>query len=358
MKNKIFIGLISGVIIYLITFIVLKGTNSVKNESSYYDKIAFDFIVPKPWYTQIAELEQMDFISTVTPYYMTNKTASLNGHNYNIDFYIVENGANLYNTPYTPFLLIKGNLPTENEALLDKKAADITNAAIGDTVSVTIGNETLKLKISGFVDINKFAAHPTALMYYTNSVKKAIESTIAHLSYSGAYIDVNNLAAAENYFNNVYRAKGKIGERGWYKDDNAYNYMKKSIKSANVAKEITNVSLLKANSYSKFQEAAKSNIQILFLAIIIQIIIYSLIWMLFLYFSSKTYRKRINNGEKASIIIIQFRIGEIFSAILNCLLLFLTKELLGITSTYCLIISNIVCVFFILIYTTRIIKRP
>lgn len=358
MRNKIFIGLISGVIIYLITFIVLKGTNNVKNESSYYDKIAFDFIVPKPWYTQIAELEQMDFISTVTPYYMTNKTASLNGHNYNIDFYIVENGANLHNTPYTPFLLIKGNLPTENELLIDEKTAMITNGAIGDTINVIIGDENIKLKISGFVHTNKFAAHPTALMYYTNLVKKAIEAKIDHFSYSGAYIEVNNLAAAENYFNNVYRAKGKIGERGWYKDDNAYNYMKKSIESANVAKEITNVSLLKANSNSKFQEAAKSNIQILFLAIIIQIIIYSLIWILFLYFSSKTYRKRINNGEKESIIIIEFRIGEIFSAILNCLLLFLTKELLGNTSAYCLIVISIVCVLFMIIYTDKTIKRP
>lgn len=357
MKKKILIGVVFGIVIYLLNCLVLKGAVNVNNDINYYDNITFDFIIPRPWYTQISELEGLEFIDSVTPYYMTGKTADINGKNYNIDFYIVDIDAKLKNTPYSDSLLIEGGLPAADEILIDKKIFTIAEASIGDVVSMQIGDENISLKISGIVEANEFSSRPTALIYYNDFVKKGIESTIKHLSYSGAYVDVNNLASAETYFNKTYRAKGKIGERSWYKDDAAYNYIKESIESADVSKEITNVALLRANANSKFTEGIKSNIMTLVLAVIIEIIIYILIWEFFIHGTSKIYRKRINDGEKEKTIINEFRMGEIISTVLNCLLLFFTRTLVGITSAYCLIGFSIICFVFIFMHTTKIIKK-
>ena len=136
MKKKLLLGSISGIVIYLLCLMILSGTHKIDKEFSYYDNIDFDFIIPKPWYSQIEEIEELAFIDKVTPYYMTNK--GISGSNIKIDFFIVEKNANLDKTPYSSTLLIDGKLPSVGEVVIDEKAQQSLCANLGDKITITL----------------------------------------------------------------------------------------------------------------------------------------------------------------------------------------------------------------------------
>lgn len=355
MKKKIAVGIISAILIYLSSLLILSGAHKVDNEFRYYENINFDFIIPKPWYSQISEIENLDFINSVTPYYMTNK--SINGSSIKLDFFIIEEDSDIEHTPYSRKMLISGDLPSNGELLIDLKAQQSIKANIGDEISTYFGDQLCSFKISGIVQTNQFASRPTALIYYESGVKNGIEESIKNLSYSGAFVDANNIAKAEDYFNKTYRAKGKIGERSWYKDDDSYEFMKNSIESKDVAKEIINTALLKANSLSSYTETSKSNIGLLLVTTFCNFIIFLLIWLVYLVGTSKSYRKRINNGEKVGKIIKEFRTGALITLLLTSLLYIVTVFLIGITSSVVLIIFNLIAFIIILSQTNRIVNK-
>ncbi len=355
MKNKLLIGIISGAVIYLLCLLTLSGTHKIDNEFSYYDNIDFDFIIPKPWYSQIDEIEKLDFIDKVTPYYMTNK--SISGNNIKIDFFIVEKNANLDKTPYSSTLLLKGKLSSVGEAVIDEKAQRTLNANLGDKITVTFGNEQCTFMISGIVRTNNFASKPTALIYFADGVKQGIKNSVKKLSYSGAYVDAIDIAKAEDYFNKSYRPIGKIGDRNWYDDEDSYEYMKKSIESMEVSKEITNTALLKANSVSKYTESTKSNIGILAITLVIDFVLYVLLWIIYLIGSSKTYRKRINNGEKVAEIVKEFRLGAFVTLFICSLFLIVSHAFIGKTSVIALVLVNIIAFAIINAQASKIITK-
>ena len=133
--------------------------------------------------------------------------------------------------------------------------------------------------------------------------------------------------------------------------------MKKSIESMAVSKEITNTALLKANSLSTYTETSKSNLGVLFAALLCNFIIYILIWTIYLIGTSKTYRKRINNGEKLSKIVNEFRLGALLTLIVSSLLYIVSISLIGITSSIGLIIFNLIAFFIISLQINRIVNK-
>lgn len=356
--KKLIIGLLSGVILFLSTFLVLSSTKQVENETDYYGNIDFDFIIPKPWYSQISEIESMDFINSVIPYYMTSKKASINGSNSKLDFYILENNSDLTKTPYTVKLLITGKMPANNEALIDENVQKKLNVNIGDELKVSFGKESCNFKISGVVKSNKFASNPTVMIYFDGAVKKGIESSINTLSYSGAYVDAKDVSIAENYLNNEYRAKGKIGDKSWYPDNEAYEYTKSSIESLSVSNEIANVPSLKANSLSKYKENTKDNLASLFISIVVDFLLFILIWFIYLFISSKSYSESLKNGKTTTKqVISSFRYGAFITLLLDAVLLFLVRNKIGITSSVVLSIFSLIAFICVFIFTKRIVEK-
>lgn len=356
--KKIFIGFISGVFLFLSTFLILSTAKQIENETDYYNKIDFDFIIPKPWYSQISEIENMNFVSSIVPYYMTSRNVSVNGSSYKLDFYILEKNSDLTKTPYTPKLLINGKIPSNNEALIDKNTQNILNAQIGDEIQVSFGKELCKFIISGIVQPNNFASNPTVMVYYDGEVKKGIESSIENLSYSGAYLDAIDISIAEKYLNNEYRAKGKIGDKSWYENDEAYEYMKASIESMSVSKEITNIASIKANSLSKYEENVKHNVSLLFISIGVDFSLFILIWFIYLFISSKTYNELIKNGKKTTKqIVSSFRFGAFTTLLFDAFLLLLVKNKIGVISFIVLTSTSLLGFICVFIFTKGIVEK-
>lgn len=363
MVKKVIIGIVLGVVILFISInLTMNGENVGAGKtdfdpSNYYSVIDFDFIIPKPWYSQIPEIKNMGFVEDVVPFYLINKSLSTKSKSSNIDIYIIERNANVDITPFSQSLTINGKMISEGNIVLDEQAKDILEASVGDEISMSLENSLIKLKTSGIVQKNQFATRPTAVIYYTGNVKSSLENSIANLAYSGAYVKARDISAAENYFNTTYRAMGKVGERSWYKDDSSYEYMKNSIQGTNVSKEITNVAQIRANAISSYKEAKKvGNINLVYATISVFILNF-LTWFIIVIGSSKQYRERIKLGTKISAIIKEFVIGEILTTVIFVVGISLLRAVIGMNTMMILMFAIITSCIILLVVTNKIISR-
>ena len=218
-----------------------KTTDDVASISDdYYERCNFDFIIPKPWYTQISEIKNMKFVDGIVPYFITEKKLTTKGRSIKVDLYIVEKDADFGMTPYSSALLTTGRIPDGTGIVIDEKTKRQLEVGVGDSVQISFQDGDIPFTISGISQTNKFSIYPTAVVLYTGKIKDTV-SSIENLSYTGAFVRVNDTEAGKKYFYEKYRALGKVGERSWYNDDESYEFMKKSIEGLSVEKEITNI---------------------------------------------------------------------------------------------------------------------
>lgn len=218
-----------------------KTTDEVASISDdYYERCNFDFIIPKPWYTQISEIKNMNFVDGIVPYFITEKKLTAKGRSIKVDLYIVEKDADFGITPYSPTLLSIGRLPDDTGIVIDEKTKRQLEVGVGDSVKISFQDGDIPFTISGISQENKFSIYPTAIVLYTGKIKDIV-SSIENLSYTGAFVSVNDIEAGKTYFYEKYRAMGKVGEQSWYNDAESYEFMKKSIEGLSVEKEVISV---------------------------------------------------------------------------------------------------------------------
>ena len=350
-------GVIFGIILAILPIILLSNSYQKKDNSSYYEKLSFDFIVPKPWYSQIQELKALSFIQNAVPYYMTSRKVSFNGKNADVDLYLIEKDANIDVTPFSSNVLLAGEKLTSNGIIIDERVRNLLNIGINDGVQISFGSENINFPVKGVVYQNQFATRPTAAVFYSGKVKSNIEQTVEHFSYSGAYIKAENIADTENYLNKNYRALGRVGERSWYKTESAYNYMKESIERTSVAKEIINVAQIKASVKSNSAEASKSYHKHLLFSTSTVFALPILFWLMILLASSKSYRKEMKNGKAMRKVIAGFYVSEILSLVVFILVLIVFKNMLQTTALITLFISAVISFILVMKSTSKIISR-
>lgn len=350
----LFLGFILGGIVSFLNF-----TNPYSNEiPNYYEKCSFDFIIPKPWYTQIPELKKMNIINDITPYYVTGRQISSGGKTLDIDLFLFEQGANMDITAFGTSLLKDGvSKLTGTEIILDERTANNLGIKIGDKISVGFGGKSLTLEVIGIVYPNKFSTRPTAATLFAGSIKSEIEDSVEQLSYSAAFVSSSSISEAESYFNNKYVAMGKIGKRSWYENDDSYEYMKKSIQNTSVAKEITNIGQLKANSLSDYDEANNREVQNLFISIILILVLTIVIWLLNLSISAKTYRNDIRLGVKVNSVINKFILGEFMTLVSFILVLFLLRNNYSKLQLCSFAATELISLFITVVLTKKNINR-
>ncbi len=357
---KIVAGIVFGLVLTGIVCTIISSVGDSKQtalKSSYYDACGFDFIIPTPWYTQIQDIQDKDFVSSIVPYYMTKRTASGNGEACDMYLFLIEKSYGLDNTAYADSLLVEGTTLSDGTIVIDERTKQKLQANVGDTVTLLIGETTFTFKVSGVVRDNVFSSYPTAAIYYDRDVKREIEASSVNLAYSAAYVKASDISAAESYFTRDYRGMGKVGERSWYESDDAYNFMKSSIENQSIALEITNVSQLRAAEKANANEKKKSESQVRTTALLILAVVNLLFWLLYVIFTSKSYRERIKAGTKQQSVVSEFVLGELFTLLVFSACMYLLKwqeNRLGIIPyVFAVLVSFILSV----LLTNRIIYR-
>lgn len=355
---KFFFGIILGLILTCVACTTMSSINSVSTvKSSYFELCDFDFIIPNPWYTQVNEIKNKDFVDNIVPYYVTKKKLNGNSKICDINLFMIEPSYGLENTAYSESLVCEGNLPLNDRIMVDSRTKNVLGINVGDEVSVQIGKSIFKYIVSGIVYDNKFSNYPTAIISYDGNVRKEIENSIENLAYSGAYIKASNISLAENYFTKEYRAMGKVGDRSWYETEDSFEFMKESIEKQSVSKEIINVYQLRAAEQSNIVEKKKSNLVALLLTMVIVFLGNIVIWFLYLLFSSKTYRERIKAGTKQSSIVFEFIFGEFFTFITLSVCIYLLKAKTDFSSVVSIVVSSIFSFILIAFISYKTINR-
>lgn len=358
-KNIVF-ALILGYVLYVINSNFFVAKDFSENETPYYEKISIDYIVPSPGYSQKSELESLTFIEKVTPYYFTTQAFLCNGEKFDISLHIVETDADLNNTPFAKSLLIEGDMPKENEIIIDYRTAEKAKANVGDNADVFMGNIKLSLRISGIVQTNNFINKnrpPSALIFCTKAVQRGLHNLTEYLSYSGAYIKAKDSIHAGEYLKKSYKAKGEIGDISWYDKASDYEYKKKAIENTDYSMEITDVKYLMSRAASSHTETEKYNRKNIIYSVLIEVCLYFFVWIGLIYLTSASFRKRINSGVKINTVISEFALGEFICCALNSVLMLVFYYSLFPKEVLILVFANVICFLIVLIKTLNIIKK-
>lgn len=199
-----------------------------------YTAYNFDYIIPLPWYSQIEEIADLEFIDSIIPFYLYRSTTSDNVP-LDFDLLLVENDRDIDGTI---------NLNT-NCCIVDERFAEKLGLIVGDEIVFELFGTKQKRTVSDILSSYPFSSRPTVFVELTDDVESLLMKNIRHLSYSGAYVRANNFQLADNYFYYKYYPLGKVGEPSWYENFETYNYMLNSITTTTAVNEIVSVEPLR-----------------------------------------------------------------------------------------------------------------
>lgn len=357
--KKLLVGVVLGLVLTCVACTTMSSLNKISTStSSYYSLCDFDFIIPSPWYSQVKEIKNKNFVSSIVPYFVMKKKITGNGKSSDVNLFFIEQSYGLQNTAYSNPLLSEGESISSTTIVIDERTKKSLQLNIGDVISFSIGNSSFDYKVSGVAYDNKFSNYPTAVVYYEGKIKSEIEKNIENLAYSGAYVRASDISEAESYFIKDYRAMGKVGEPSWYDSMAAYNFMKESIENQSVAKEIINISQLRTIENANLEGKKKSNAHILLITVGIVSISYLIIWLFYVISAAKGYRERIKAGAKQSSIVFEYILGELTTVIIFSVTIYLIKGLNeNLLITVSLIIALVVSFIIASGFTKKLIYR-
>lgn len=357
--KKLLVGVVLGLVLTCVACTTMLSLNKISTStSSYYSLCDFDFIIPSPWYSQVKEIKNKNFVSSIVPYFVMKKKITGNGKSSDVNLFFIEQSYGLQNTAYSNPLLSEGESISSTTIVIDERTKNSLQLNIGDVISFSIGNSSFDYKVSGVSYDNKFSNYPTGIVYYEGKIKSGIEKTIENLAYSGAYVKASDISEAESYFIKDYRAMGKVGEPSWYDSMAAYNFMKESIENQSVAKEIINISQLKTIENANLAGKKKGNALILLITVGIVSISYIIIWLFYVISAAKGYRERIKAGAKQSSIVFEYILGELTTVIIFSAGIYLIKGLdENLLVTVSLVIALVVSFIIVSSFTKKLIYR-
>lgn len=267
-------GILLGVFLSVIAVIVLLGLPSPPDEE-YYSIANFDYVIPRPGDAQVNDLKDQSFIEEVIPYY--NYSATISDQPVNI--YLIDGDSS-----YTPFgdgYLLKGsNDLTSSSVIVDASVASIFGWNIDDVITLDIEGSSIQFSIIGISIGNEFSKRPSMAILFDGLQKSIICSQFERLSYSGAFVSVNDRSHAESYLTYSYVPEGKIGNLSWYANEELYQYAQDSISSSPAIFEIIDVNGLKVEEISAIKAYENDVKQLVFISNFITSSICIIAWLL------------------------------------------------------------------------------
>lgn len=279
----IFVGLFAVEIVYL--FLVSQPNDFDINYSDY----AFDYIIPRPWYSQVEEIARYDFVDSISPFYIY-RTSYNEKNKVNFDLYLIDNQD-------------VENLIDDGFCIVDYDFAKIAGVKVGDTIAFkvfdTIQTKTIKAVLSRY----PFSSRPSVFSNLTKTDELLLQSNIDQLSYSGAYVKANDFEEADKYFYYEYYPLGKVGEESWYESSEAYKYMLSSITATSVPNEIISVESARINQSQSRIDYYKERSRNFIISCLLIGLLFFLSWVGVLQLNKRKDENKIVLGCKISLLL-------------------------------------------------------
>lgn len=239
LRNRfIFTAITSAVIIALVGGLFL-ATN-IKNESlnnsrtSTYEKSDIDYDIPSPSKSQLASISELDFVDNVFGYYYTESSVSCNGNSKTVKILYSDCMDSVDFTMYNSDRLIsESDEQLDNPIYVDYDFATELEVEVSDEVVI----DSIAYQIGGIYETNMY--NHAILIPLVGEQKEFIESRVSN--YSGAYIAVNDVSAAEAYWRD-YKPEGRLKNPEDFDSREAYETHYNGWNSASYYNEITSFS--------------------------------------------------------------------------------------------------------------------
>lgn len=189
---------------------------------SYYLDSDFDFVVMSPGRFQCQEIEEFSFISSAIPFFRTDVEIFSREENFtNSDVFIFDSQHDWIG-PFSEKRLIN-EAPNTNGApiaYIDYNASKEYGLNEGDIFYVTVLNQQFEFYVNKVFKTAFDGNRPTSVvMLFANS---NLIDLLSVYPYSGAYINASDYAAAADYLESNYIAKGDFRKRCSFESDEAY----------------------------------------------------------------------------------------------------------------------------------------
>lgn len=209
-------------ILFALTFSFFANTYRTTDDKFNIEDTYVDFIIQTPGVEQIAELQALDHIDAVTPYYFASCEADIGGKIVKAELYMVEDSTAFSNTLFSKQLLKSGSVPSFNDVVaIDTTIASKHGVSVGDLVTIKSGNGSVKCEIGAIYEAD--GRHDSGMMMalYAGELCTMLNSKV-DLKYSGAYIKSSNITSTETFLKS-FVPTGDLRSRDEFNSDELYN---------------------------------------------------------------------------------------------------------------------------------------
>ena len=225
---------------FLFAFPFVEQCAGSYNAQSIYKNSDIDFIAPEPSFDQVTELPGTEGISKVFPFYLTKTGVSVNGASRTTTVLLSDQFENVDMTMYNESRLIrKADSAVDNPIYIDWQFSYDTSADIGDTVSFSIGGNTMNFTVAAIYETNSVYDRGAILAEISSEQKNTIAANSNSNGYSAIYISTSDYNACRTYLTTDYRPLGRLRDRSQFDSDEQYAIHYDAIMSSGYANEIT-----------------------------------------------------------------------------------------------------------------------
>lgn len=254
-----------------VSIIGLNNYTSIYINQNLYSDSNFDYIIPSPGKEQVAELESIEYIDNICPYYSSLINVKMGESSINTNVYFIDELKDLDNSPFSMERVLKSkNNNSNNIVFVDWIFANKNGVNIGDSISIGGFN----YEVTRVYKPNSLIENGSIIICWNSELRTILNAN--NINYSGAWLKTNDLIQCEDYLKNEYIPNGRIREKGQAETDEQYQEYLDSFYANDFYKEITIISGNKKLADVKIADSKR--------LIIIIVLICCLLEMCILYF--------------------------------------------------------------------------
>lgn len=239
-KKRFVISILISIILsfaYMAVFVVpyAKASSSNDLKRSVYENCNISYDIPSPTKEQLQAIEDLDFVDNTFGYYVTDATLNVNGINVNSSLMLSDCVDSIEMTMFNKERIIaSANTDYENPIYIGNDFAEQYGINVGDEITYSgyVLNVTAIVQPDTYKNCNLVILKDSSLREYIESKTSA---------YSGAYIQVNDSQAAEQYWRS-YKPEGRLKDRSAFDSEEEYQIHFDAWESASYYNEITSFS--------------------------------------------------------------------------------------------------------------------
>ena len=174
------------------------------------------------------------------PFFLTKTRINVNGTQRTTTVLLSDQFQNFDITMYSKSRLIeRADTEYDNPVIADWQFCHDTGAKIGDTLSLTMGEENIEFRISAVYETNSIYDGGAVLAEISEAQKETIARQSDNNGYSGMYISAGDYNTCRSYLTTEYRPLGRLKDRDRFSDNDQYQVHYDAIMSSGYANEIT-----------------------------------------------------------------------------------------------------------------------